>query len=135
MIERVRKAFLTPSKWSNRSLAHGYHQGQYRPHAPGAHIAPIRVPCLGNCGTFVSQRAKGHYCTKCHEARAVTKRHGLPLAEPVKVQPLVVEQRTILVDGVEYVVMADGVGAFLTERTDTPRNFGSSLLDTSRAIL
>ncbi len=82
------------------------------------------------------------FCRTCaphKEPRYATYGHRVQAVDQFVTPPVIpvvpaVEQRTITVQGIEYVVMADGFGAWQTEPRNTPRNLGCSLLDISRIV-
>lgn len=90
---------------------------------------PEIVLCLGGCGKWIAPN-KSNRCRRCYEL-ATFKDKASKYDAPQKAIPLVIERRTITIHGIDYDVMADGVGAWKTEQQDTPRNLGCSLLDVS----
>lgn len=82
------------------------------------------------------------YCRTCAPNKIPSRHtvtHRVQAVEQFKTvsaiqQREVPQMRELVIDGVTYLVVADGTGAWISEPQQTPKQFGCSLLDASRVV-
>lgn len=125
----MRKGFLQPRPLSQQPLQRvGFNRPtSWRPRERPK-VAATKIPCAGNCGKWIAMNPKG-MCRYCDEQRIRSERDA-KLATLARVQELRDVPRDIEINGVTYTLVWNGRGP-LPGLGDTPKNLGSSLVDSS----